>query len=208
MSISFPRTDILSSLRITAGPFRLVSRQEMSRQANGVSRGKDFGSPLWFFDCTSAPIYKDDAPGIEAPFHSLDGVINTFEAGDLRRPYPRAHADGNFVDGGTLHTVDASRKSIRLNNLGAGFQLSVGDYLAFNYGAFRALHQVMEAATADGAGLTPLFEVRPHVRDGYTLTAAVTLKNPKGIFTLLPDSYEPQVQGAFTVINFKAVQYL
>lgn len=208
MTISFPRTDILDTFFLADQMFKLQSRQELNTQANGIVRGKDMGSALWMAEYTTAPIHRDDAPAAEAKLWSLDGVINPFTACDLRRPYPALYPTGVFNDTGTLHTVDSNRKSIRIQALDAAFQLSIGDYLAFDYGGSRALHQVVEAATANGSGLTPLFEVRPHVREGYSIAGAVVLKNPKGFFTLLPNSIEQQLQGIHTVLRFKAVQYL
>ena len=45
-------------------------------------------------------------------------------------------------------------KPSRLSALPAGFVLSVGDYISITVGSARDLHQVMEAATANGSGTT------------------------------------------------------
>lgn len=211
MTIAFPRTDILAPFLYATQSFRLVSRQETSTQASGVVRGKDLGSALWMADYSTFALPNDDALTLEAKLNSLDGVIGVFEAGDVRRSYPKAHPGGAFGDTAKLNSVDASTRAISLKGLDAGFQLSVGDYLAFDYGGSRALHQVMEDIAADGTGLTGLFEVRPHVRPGYVLSpnTAVTLKQPKGRFTLLPGSISTASQGpVFSVVSFKAAQYL
>lgn len=209
MAISFPRTDILTPFYFANQSFRLVSRQEMSTQANGVVIGKDLGSALWLADYSTVTIPNDDALTLEAKLNSLDGVINPFSAGDIRRPYPKSHPDGVFGDTGILHSVNANNKAISIGSLDAGFVLSPGDYLSFVYGSAVAFHQVVEGVTANGSGLTAEFEVRPHLRTGWSLSAAITLKLPKGNFTLLPGSISSQTQGPFnSVISFKAVQYL
>lgn len=67
----------------------------------------------------------------------------------------------------------------------------------------------MEPVTANGSGLTAEFEVRPYIRPGYALNAAITLKQPKGLFRLLPGSISTQTQGSmFSIVSFKAVQAL
>jgi hypothetical protein len=211
MAISFPRTDIMTFVRYGAEsvPLRLVSRQESSRTAGGVTRGKDLGPALWVGEFTTVPLPIAKAVAFEAMLASLDGVIGTFEAGDPRRPYPAEHADGDFNDTGTLTAVHESNKAIQLASLDVGFTLSVGDFLVFTCGSSRALHQVMESVTANGAGATGYFEVRPHIRSGYTLPAAVTLKRPKGIFTLQPNSVVPRSISAVNgVVSFKAIQHL
>lgn len=209
MSIAFPRTDVLTPFLFASQSFRLVSRQEVSRQASGVVRGKDLGPALWLADYTTVALVNDDVLSLEAKLNSLDGVINTFEAGDIRRPYPKSHPDGVFGDTGVLNSVNANNKAISISGLDAGMALSVGDYLSFTYGTSRALHQVVEAVTASGTGLTVEFEVRPYLRPGWALGAAIKLKLPKGIFTMLPDSIASATQGPInSVISFKAIQSL
>jgi hypothetical protein len=214
MALTFPRTDILTAVAFADQGFDLMSLQELSRQANNITRGKDFGSALWMATYTTDKLLNDDAVAYEALLNSLDGVINPFMAGDLRRLYPRLHADGAFADTGVIDTIDDNNKALRIGSLPAGLQLSVGDYLAFGYGSdptSRALHQVMEAATADAEGLTPLFEVRPHIREGWVNDPpiAVALKQPRAEFVLMPGSIDKRMQGGrYSVITFKAVQSL
>jgi hypothetical protein len=217
MAISFPRTDVLSSVSFEDQPqFQLVSRQEFSRTAFGTTIGKDLGSAIWFAAYTTISLANDDALKFEAYLNSLDGAVFPFEAWDLRRPYPKSNQTGAFNDTGILNSVNANNKALSISGLDAGFVLSVGDYLSFNYttayGTSRALHQVMEGVTANGSGLTSEFEVRPHIRPGWTLsgpTTAVRLKKPAGLFTLVPGSVSSRLNGPVnTVVSFKAQQYL
>lgn len=209
MTIAFPRTDIFTPYLFASQSLRLVSRQETSMPALGAVIGKDLGPALWYGDWSTVPMPNDDALTLEAKLNALDGVISTFEAGDVRRPYPKAYASGVFNDTGLLNSVNVNNKAISFKSLPAGFVLSTGDYLAFTYGTSRALHQVMEPVTANGSGLTAEFEVRPYIRPGYALNAAITLKQPKGLFRLLPGSISTQTQGSmFSIVSFKAVQAL
>jgi hypothetical protein len=204
VAISFPRTDIFAPYYFSAQSFRLVSRQETSTQASGVVRGKDLGSALWVGDWTTIVLTNADAVAFEAKLNSLDGAILPFTAGDVRNPYPRLYADGVFTDSGTLYSVATDNKTITLGGLASGFTVSAGDYLSFAYGTSQALHQVVETAVAATG-----FEVRPHIRPGFTTGAAVTLKRPTANFTLLPGSVQTQSQGPVdSVVSFKAIQYL
>lgn len=209
MAIAFPRSDILTAVGFTP-PFLFepVSRQELSRLADGRTPGKDFGPALWFATYTTEELRNDTALDYAAMLNSLDGVINTFEAWDLRRPTPRLYPDGSAHDG-VLLSVNANNKALSLSGLLAGQVISRGDYLSFNYGGNRALHRVAEAVTASGSGVTPVFEVRPHLRPGWTLSQAINLKTPRGIFTLMPGSVVPtQTRGTFGTITFQAGQYI
>jgi hypothetical protein len=210
MAISFPRTDILTQVNFADQTFQLVSRQELSRQANGQTIGKDFGSAIWTATYTTVPLPNDDAVAYEAALNSLDGVIEPFEAYDLRRIYPREYPTGSCNDG-VLNSVNVNNKAISLSGLAAGQIVSAGDYLSFTYGSSRALQQVMESVTADGSGLTSEFEVRPHIRPGFTLSpsTAVTVKIPSGLFTLVPGSVSSKLSGSiYSSVSFQGVQFL
>lgn len=210
MAITFPRTDIMSfcAYAPSAVPLRLMVRQELSsREASGKTYGKDFGPALWVGSWTTIPLINDDAIAFEAMLNSLDGVVNLFEGSDLRKPYPRNYPTGSFGDTGKINSVGSNGKSLSLKNLDASFKLAVGDFLAFNVGTHRALHQVMEAVTASGSGVTTEFEVRPHIWPGTATDAAVTLKRPSALFSLNPGSISPQMNGGlYTAISFEATQ--
>jgi hypothetical protein len=67
----------------------------------------------------------------------------------------------------------------------------------------------METVTAGGGGVSPEFEVRPHLRAGWTISTAVNLKAPRGMFVLVPGSLVPtQTRGKFGRLTFKTGQFL
>jgi hypothetical protein len=210
MAVTYPRTDIMDAVDFSAStvPLNLKSRQEYSRTAYGRTIGKDMGSAIWFGDFTTVPMPNASALVFEAMLDSLDGVIQPFEAGDMRSAaqFPLAYPTGNFNDTGVLASVNTNNKAISLSGLDAGMQLSVGCYLSFTYGDSRALHRVVEAATADGGGTTPQFEVRPYLRPGWTVSTAVRLKSPRGLFTLMPGRAPPQMNDSTSSIVTFSVQ--
>lgn len=211
MTLTYPRTDIMTAVDFSAdtSPLILQQRQELSRTAYGRSIGKSLGSQIWTGDFTTVPLPNADALVFEAMLNSLDGVTNLFEAGDMRAAaqYPRAYPTGAFNDTGVIASVNANNKALALSGLDAGMQLSVGCYLSFTYGDSRALHQVMEAVTANGAGTTAQFEVRPFIRPGWTVGAAVRLKSPRGLFCLQPGSISPRMNdNTSSLVSFKVVQ--
>lgn len=211
MSISFPLTTLFDVAQIADQSFQLQSRQELSRMASGITIAKDFGSALWSATFTTGQMANDDALTLEAKLNALDGSIQLFEAYDLRRPNPKAYPDGTGANNGVLASVNANNKALALSGLAAGQVVSVGDYLSFDYGASRALHQAVESVTANGSGMTSQFEVRPHIRSGWTLSpsTAVKLKSPRGQFVMLPNSVSSKSSGALhTIVSFQAIQFL
>lgn len=212
MSIVFPRTDILTAVRYSAdtNPPQLIVRQETSRTAGGQTIGKDLGPALWSFDYTTQPIPNEDSIAFEAMLDSLDGVIQLFEAYDLRRLNPRAYPTGACNDG-VLRSVNANNKALALSGLIAGQIVSAGDYLSFSYGVNRAYHRILETVIADELGITAQFEVRPHLRPGWTFSPVtpVTLKSPSAICILVPGSVSARPNGGLhTVVSFQAQQYI
>lgn len=199
-----------------AVPLRLHHRQEASRTAGGETIVKDLGDPLWVGEYVTEPLSTRegadrDPLDFEAILRSLDGGIRQFEAGDLRRPYPRAHLTGNFTDDAYISAVQAGGGAIRINGCDSGFTVSRGDFFEFDHpDGTRALHQAVEGAVASGGGLTGFFEVRPYVREaGLFLSPAVTVrfKQPMGLFALVPGSVQSEMRGGLhTVVKFQAVQ--
>lgn len=210
MAITYPRSDILTLTGfVPPFTFDMAPRQELSRLAGGSTIGKDFGPALWAATYTTEDLRNDVMLDYQAVLASLDGVIRTFEAWDLRRPAPRLHPGGVGANDGTLHSVAASQRALSLAGLNAGQTISRGDYLSFTYGTNRALHQAMETVVANSNGITTEFEVRPFIRPGFALDAAVSLKAPRGLFTLLPGTVEPrQATGKHGSLTFQAGQYL
>lgn len=209
MTVTYPRTDIIS-VDFADQSFELMVRQELgSRQAAGPTYGKSFGSGIWQAAYVTGPMPNDDAVAYAALLNSLDGVIGTFEACDLRRQYPRKYPDGTGASDGVLASVNASTKALSLSGLAASQVISVGDYLSFDYGTSRALHQAVETVMANSSGVTAQFEVKPAIRPGWTASPATTvkLKLPRGVFSLVPGSVASKQQGALhSVVSFQAIQ--
>lgn len=215
MSLTFPRTDMQAVRIAVQKPFQLLHRQELSREASGVTRGKDLGPALWVTEVTTTVLTNDELIEYLAKLNSLDGVVNAIELYEKRRPYPKNYANGVFNDTGTILSVDNSNLAlIRLAGLPANFALSVGDFFAFDWGSdpeSRALHQVVEPVTADGSGTTANFEVRPAIRNPELVEIspqiAVTFKRPAARFTVMPGSIQTNEAGPFnTSISFQALQ--
>lgn len=217
MTLSFPRTDMQDVRIVAQKPFSLMHRQELSREASGVIRGKDLGPPLWATEITTKVMRNSALIEYLAKLNSLDGVLNSLSLYEMRRPYPRNYVNGVFDDTGVLFDVSGTNlNQIRLDDLPANFAISVGDFFAFDWSdgenTYRALHQVVEAVTANGSGLTGFFEVRPEIRgvefvDGSSPPVAVTFKRPTGHFIVMPGSIQTNDDGpSLSTVSFQALQ--
>lgn len=213
MAITYPlSTDFLHDFPGWTTEFEPVRRQEQSRQANGRTVVKDMGSPLWRLTAQSRPLQPNRLDEWRARLESLENGFRTFMGFPKSRCYPIAYPDGSWPTGASfdgvsanLHTIATDRNAVRLSALPAGFVLSVGDYIQIGTGD---LHQVMEAATASGAGLTPLFEVRPYIWAGVATSADVSVKRPACVMSIVPGSVQTSADRATGrgVITFQAME--
>ncbi|MDX0182704.1 hypothetical protein GOC16_17890 [Sinorhizobium meliloti] len=190
MAITFPR-DILASFPGWSPRFELLFRQEQSRQASGRTIVKDLGSPLWQADYQSRTMRPNELDRWRAILDSLDGGIQQFLGYSLSRCYPTSYPNGSWPAGSftgsnaNLHTIGANNKSVRVSALAPGFRFKAGDMIRIGS---RDLHRVQEDVTADGAGLTPIFEVRPHLWPGTVTGTAVSVVRPHCYMTVVPGS--------------------
>jgi len=200
MAITFPRTlpDIRRAVAGTS--LTLDSMSELTPLRSGKKIAADLGPDLWRGQWS--PATSDSARFEE--FRSWYLTLMSREAFygyDFLRQYPRAYGagwggltvGGNPFDGTcTLADVAVGSVEIDLSDLPVGFVLSVGDYLAFDYGTdSRALHKVAVGGTADVNGDVTV-EVRPSVRIGWAADATVYLHRAAAMMLIVPRSWSEQ----------------
>lgn len=188
MAITYP-IDFLPDFPGWSTKFEPMFRQEQSRTAGGVTYVKDLGSPLWQGAWSSRSLRPNELDYWRARLDALENGLQTFKGYPLSRCYPIAYPkpayDALGVGSVTLGSIGTNRKSGTLVGLPAGYMLSIGDLIEV---AGSGLHRVMQAVTASGAGITPVFEVRPHFWPGASAPAAVTLVRPSCPMRIVPSS--------------------
>ena len=188
MAITFPYDILPSGAPFWSVDFDLLWRQEQSRTAGGQTIVKDLGSPLWQGTWQSRSMRPNELDQWRARFKLLENGLNQFYGRPSSRCYPIAYPAGvgmGTVTGLQVDTIDSSRKAIRIKNMPAGYTGKVGDYIQIGTGN---LHQVMEDFTASGLGLSPLFEIRPHLWPLTAVNDAVAVVEPRCLMTLVPGS--------------------
>jgi hypothetical protein len=189
-ALTFPLTaaEFWNPLQLQVLSWSLSQPLEGARSAGGSVLSSRLGEPLWQAEVQLAQRPHREALPQEAILALAQSPGATFLAHDKRVTGPRLDPAGTILGASlpTLHTLDGDGKRIRVQGLPAGYVLSRGDYLGWPYGspARAMLTRVINATvTADGAGLTPLFEVFPRPRGG-TAGAAVTLLSPTAKFRM------------------------
>lgn len=211
MTIPFPLSLALLAdlLPITSVEWRWQHQQEYSGLGSGEILAAELGPSLLRADVSLAPMPHQQAADIEAVIDALDGSMRTFYLYDPRKKYPKSDPTGSILAASTVQINSLpSAISMSLKGLPAGFVLWRGDWLSFDYSspARRAFHRISETVTANGSGVSPVFEVRPAIRTGAAVNNSVALIKPAAKMRLLPNSVQVSAEGMFTSIRFQAIQ--
>lgn len=198
-----PPFDILPDWPGWVTEFEPLYRQEQSRTAAGRTIVKDFGSAIWRMTALSKTLSPNRLDYWRARLDAMDGGLTTFKGYPLSRCRPILHPGSAALPAGVLHTISGDRKSVRIDDLD-GITLSVGDMIGIGG---RDIHRVVEGA-ADVGGLTPLFEVRPHIWADVVTGAAVSISRPFCIMSIVPGSITSSAdpQTGRGTISFQAIE--
>jgi hypothetical protein len=195
MSISFPRSlsDIADRLSIATVQWGELRPETGSPVGSGEFLIHLLGPVLWTADVTSTPMPHAEAEQFRARFKALDGSSQSFYLFNPLMKYPQADSGGAILGAATvtIDSINVNRKALKLAGLPAGYPLTIGDYFHVDYDSSpyrRALIQIAESTTADGSGVTPEFEVRPHLRPGISAGATVSLIKPAAKVKVMPDT--------------------
>lgn len=217
MAYAFPLTaaQFFATLRIKEITFDIPESMEMSETGGGEVLTADLGTRLWQGEVQLGELTPDEAADTLAMLDVLRRSGASFMAYDVSRPAPRFDLTGTLLGAlvPKLHTVAASTREIRISGLPPAYQLRRYDYVAFQYGSNPtrfALHRLAAAVVADGTGLTPLVEVSPNIRPGWTINSNVTLLRAACKAVLVPGSVQPgrRKAGVVTGASFKFMQTL
>lgn len=176
-------TTFFSTLKVASVQWSLPPAMAETTTRGGEVIRTGIGAPLWRGSVALWQQYHRDVAEVEALLAELTQPGQSILAYDPRYTGPRMDPGGAILGAAspTIHTLNPDNRRLRVAGLPGGYVLSVGDYIGWQYGANPvryALHRITSAATASGAGLTPLFSVTPHIRPGAAVGAAVALVRP------------------------------
>lgn len=209
MTITYPM-DLLANWPGWCADFDLLYRQEQSRQANGVTKVKDFGSPLWRASYATRSLSPNELDEWRARLAALENGLQQFRAVSLSRCYPIAYPKGAWPTGSAfngsaaLASIGVNRKSVSIKNLPSGFAFRTGDMIQIG----RNLHSVQEPATTSSGGITGSFEIRPHLWPETAVNDVASVKRPFCLMTVVPGSITStaDLQTGRGSVSFQAVE--
>jgi hypothetical protein len=116
----------------------------------------------------------------------LENGAQSFVASPMSRRYPIAYPNGSWAApfAGVCQVAAISNgRLVSLKGLLPSFQISVGDFIRIGAAD---LHRIAEPTVAAANGITPLFEVRPHLWSAALVNVQVSLLKPYCLMTLVP----------------------
>lgn len=216
MALSYPLTYVqfLGALRVEEVTFRLSHPQEHTRLGDGTVISASLGASLWTGTIRLAQANHARHAEMEALIALMDQPGATFLCHDPRYLGPANDPSGATFGSRTvtIHSVASNMRELLLTGLPAGYVLSAGDMLGFQYGSNpvrHALHRIVIGGTASSSGLTPMLELVPNLRPGAVAGLTVSLIRPACKARLLPEpNYGSSRQALSRGASFDFIQTL
>lgn len=218
MAFAFPLNvaAFMDILRIEAISFSAPEQVEINQTGGGEVLQADLAPMLWQAEIKLGELIASDAALTNARLDILRPAGRSFYLYDTRRPGPLLDLTGAILGASTpsIHTLAANNRDMRIQGLPVGYLLSVGDYLAFDYGTSiirRALHKIVSSpAVVPSGGISPTFEVSPMIRPGAAVGASVTLIKAACKALIVPNSINTGMTAKTitTGMSFRCMQTL
>ena len=193
-ALSYPLSvsDFFGRLNIASMKMHAPEPQQVDQTAGGTVLKASIGTTLWQGSISLGDDGDFDR-GIE--IESLMSLASrsgaSFLMYDARKPFPKADPHGTILGSAspTIDSIDSDNRRLSLTGLPAGYILSTGDMIGFQYSGTYALHRIVVGGFADSAGDMGLIEVTPFISSNASAGAAVTLVRPpmKAIMKPGPD---------------------
>jgi hypothetical protein len=196
MAFSFPLAlNVLADRLIIESVTWDISRNdELSGTGDGRVWQAELAPTLWRADVALSFGRHATIKQVAALVRKLHGAQEDFWLYDPLSKYPQSDPTGSILGASTVqvHSIGAGNKSLRLKGLPAAYQLTLADKFQIAYASSKNFFgEISESVTADGSGVTPEFEIFPHVPSGLAVNDAVTLSKPACRMFIMPGSFSP-----------------
>lgn len=184
--LTFPlaASDFFDIMPISAMNFRLGVNTTMTESEDGERYAHERGERLWYGELQLDIGTADEGRQVAARLQLIEEAGGSFFVYDARARGPQADPMGAALSGFAprLSGIDASRRSVSIDQLPAGYIITTGDYLGFSYGANPTRHAVHQVAgvtrLASGSGEVTELQVVPKIREGANVGTSVQLVQP------------------------------
>lgn len=205
--LSFPLSleDFADGLRTVSFNWDLSENRKVTQTGGGELLVSDLGPRLWQGSVAVAPHTHNGQRRAQALAQALRQGAGSFMIGDPKGQFPQSDSDGTIL-GSTVVSLSApvaGSSTVSLAGLPAGYVITPGDYLSFEYGspARYALHQVVVGGTSNGTdalSVSVVSSIRPGATDG----APVRLVRPFCKAIVVPGSFKSGTIGLAATSGF------
>lgn len=211
-----PIEDFIEALPIKSISFDLSSAATSSQTEGGELISTDTGIRLWQGEVTLGRMTRPEARNAMALIDMAHAPAASFMIYDTTAPYPLNDPNGTNISGATpnIQTLYPDEAQLlQFKDFPAGYTLSVGDYVAFEYGSDPvrfALHRFQTPVSAAQTGITAQVEVMPPLQPGAAIDMPVTVSRPSCKAKIIPGSVQTGRQDRFMRdgVSFRFVQTL
>jgi hypothetical protein len=195
MALTFPLAldQFADDLRLSAVVFDLADERGVTGLRSGQILTYEMAPRLWTGTATLSPGRTMAIREVSAVMRRLQDVSTSFLLYDPSSRAPAGDPSGVVLGSATpqVDTLDANNREMKIKGLPVGYSLRPGDMLTIDQTDHLALHQIVVGGVADGAGVTPLIEVVPHIRTGAEVNDDVFLAPAYCRAMIVPGSVRP-----------------
>ncbi len=217
MALSYPLSlanvfDVLVKIETR---FWLDEASSVTETQGGEILQAAYGARLWQGSVTVQADAYANLDQMMARVALLQQAGASFSVTQSGRSGPQADPTGSILGASlpTITAVNANLQDLTISGLPAGYVLTRGDFIGFQYGSSpvrRALHQVITTQTANGSGVISSIQVMPPLRAGYSTPISIDLVRPVCKAVIVPGSFQEPVtnRGIVTTFSFNWRQTL
>lgn len=206
----YPVSVLADRLKISSVTWDANRNDELSGTGDARVWQAELAAPLWTADVKLTIGYHDEVKQVAALIRKLYGAQESFYLFDPTSQYPQSDPTGSIIDSSDVkvQAVSTGRAKLRLYGVPAGYVLTLGDKFQVTTASRYYFAEVSETVTADGSGITPEFEVFPHVPLSVGANDAVNLKKPACLMFIMPGSFNPGTASGLITdgASFKAME--
>lgn len=194
--LTFPLArDVFSDkLRIQSMNMKLEYPQDTNFSGGGQIYVAELSPPMWVGEARVGILTARQAAELQGLFEVLDGSLRSFYLSHPLFPYPSSDYTGEILEAyGTtikIGSIQPNMQELSIKDAPPGFEFPAGTLFHFDFGSnpvHRGFHRLVSSVTANGSGVTPLVQIRPHLQGG-AVNTVLEFKKPALEVKIVPGS--------------------
>lgn len=210
MAISYPR-DLPAGDWFASATFALSEGVAFNQLEGGALQIAEMSDPLWTLKASTYALFDKERRAVwQAWLASLRGG-KRFRCYHLDRPWPLAYGAGaaglSWSVGAGLATLSAySATTLTLSDLPAGYKVTAGDMMSFEWHGTLALHMALEDVTAAATSLKVTVDPPVRSKPAPSMGIPISLIKAPCVMVVKPGTASSPASAEGEAASFEAVQ--